>query len=86
MSTLSFILSSETNLELAGQIKKKNENINIECFSLEQNLDTKIKESKVFNKIHKNLKEFSTHDIVFLDSLVKFREDIINQLIETNSK
>jgi len=86
MSTLSFILSSETNLELASQIKKKNENINIECFSLEQNLDTKIKESKVFNKIHKTLKEFSTHDIVFIDSLVKFREGIIKQLIETNSK
>ena len=86
MSTISFILSSETNLELATQIKTKNENINIECFSLEQNLDTKIKESKVFNKTHKNLKEFSTHDIVFIDSLVKFREGIINQLIETNSK
>ena len=86
MSILSFILSSEENLELAVQIKKKNENINLECFSLEQNLDVKIKESKVFNKIHKNLKEFSTHDIIFLDSLVKFRENIINRLIENNSK
>ena len=86
MSIISFILSSEENLELAVQIKKKNENINLECFSLEQNLDIKIKESKVFNKIHKNLKEFSTHDIIFLDSLVKFRENIINRLIENNSK
>ena len=86
MSVLSFILSSNESLELAIEIKNKNKNLDIQCFSLEQKLDKQIKESNVFNKIHKNLKDFHSHQIVFVDSLVKFREGILNQIIEKSTE
>ena len=86
MSILSFILSSEQTFELACQIKKQNNDIDMHVFSLEQKLDEKIKKSKVFNKVHKKLKDFRSHDIIFIDSMVKYREKIFQQIIEDNDK
>ena len=54
--------------------------------AIDNSLDSKLKDSKIFNKIHKNIKSLSSHDIIFIDCMVKYRNDIIEALTKDNEK
>ena len=54
MAIISFIINSEISLEFAKKIKQKN-NFEIHGLAVDNSLDSKLKDSKIFNKIHKNI-------------------------------
>lgn len=85
MAIISFIINSELSLEFAKKIKQNND-FEIHGLAVDNSLDSKLKDSKIFNKIHKNIKSLSSHDIIFIDCMVKYRNDIIQALTKDNEK
>ena len=85
MAIISFIINSDISLEFAKQIKNNN-NFEIHGLAVDNSLDSKLKDSKIFTKIHKKLKSLASHDMIFIDCMVKYRNEIIQTLIKNNDK
>ena len=85
MAIISFIINSDISLEFAKQIKNNN-NFEIHGLAVNNSLDSKLKDSKIFTKIHKKLNSLPSHDIIFIDCMVKYRNEIIQTLIKNNDK
>ena len=85
MAIISFIINSDISLEFAKQIKNNN-NFEIHGLAVDNSLDSKLKDSKIFTKIHKKLNSLASHDIIFIDCMVKYRNEIIQTLIKNNDK
>lgn len=85
MAIISFIINSDISLEFAKQIKQNND-FEIHGLAVNNSFESKLKESKIFTKIHKNLNSLASHDIVFIDCMVKYRNEIIQTLIKNNEK
>ena len=85
MAIISFIINSDISLEFAKQIQNNN-NFEIHGLTVDNSLDSKLKDSKIFTKIHKKLNSLASHDIIFIDCMVKYRNEIIQTLIKNNDK
>ena len=85
MAIISFIINSDISLEFAKQIQNNN-NFEIHGLAVDNSLDSKLKDSKIFTKIHKKLNSLASHDIIFIDCMVKYRNEIIQTLIKNNDK
>ena len=85
MAIISFIINSEISLEFAKKVKQNND-FEIHGLAIDNSLDSKLKDSKIFTKIHKNIKNLASHDIIFIDCMVKYRNEIIQILTKENEK
>ena len=75
----------EISLEFAKKVKQNND-FEIHGLAVDNSLDSKLKDSKIFTKIHKNIKNLASHDIIFIDCMVKSRNEIIQILTKENEK
>ena len=51
---------------------QQNNDFEIHGLAIDNSLDSKLKDSKIFTKIHKNINNLASHDIIFIDCMVKY--------------